>query len=158
LVQPSSRIGRCLKFWRPAFDPIAIRKLLLNVAATDQSGIDDFYQHPGDSGRLGRMLQHLPVTTEAKHILLDEHLPEPLVFLRIDIEGAEVEVLGATWLLRRARMFFRISILSKATLDLDCSTRSFARIGFRKRIPNHFTPKESRAFSKTIEGLDAQIK
>jgi len=131
---------------------------LLNVALTGQPGIYDFHQHRGDSGRLGHPLQNSPATTKVKGVPLDELLAEPVDFLKIDIEGAEVAVLNNTRRLRQARyVFVEYHSFQGHPQQLDRVLGHLSKEGFRYWIQNHFTPKDPWAFSETVEGMDAQL-
>jgi FkbM family methyltransferase len=131
---------------------------LLNLALTGRPGTHDFYQHQGDSGRLGHSLQTSASSIKVKGIFLDELLADPVDFLKIDIEGAEGEVLAATRYLRHARfVFIEYHSFQNHLQELDAILGCLSREGFRYWIQNHFTPRDFWAFAETIEGMDAQI-
>lgn len=132
--------------------------VLLNVALTGQPGNFEFHQHRGDSGRLGHPLENSPSTTRVRGMALDELLAEPVDFLKMDIEGAEVEVLASTKFLQHVRyIFIEYHSFQGHPQNLDTVLAHLSTKGFRYWLQNHFTPKNFWEFGETIEGMDAQI-
>ena len=131
---------------------------LLNVALTAKAGTYDFHQHRGDSGRLGHPFEGSTAPTKVGGIPLDELLSEPVDFLKMDIEGGEVDVLAASRCLHLARFIFvEYHSFEGHPQELNVVLSRLSSAGFRYWLQNHFTPKNRWAFEETIEGMDAQI-
>lgn len=131
---------------------------LLNVALTAKAGAYDFHQHRGDSGRLGHPFGGSTAPIKVGGISLDELLSEPVDFLKMDIEGGEVDVLAASRFLHRARyIFVEYHSFKGHPQELDLVLSRLSSEGFRYWLQNNFTPKNRWAFEETIEGMDAQI-
>ena len=130
----------------------------LNVALTAKAGTYDFHQHRGDSGRLGHPFGGSTAPAKVEGISLDELLSEPVDFLKMDIEGGEVEVLTASRCLHLARFIFvEYHSFEGHPQELDVVLSRLSKEGFRYWLQNHFTPKNRWAFEENIEGMDAQI-
>jgi len=131
----------------------------LNFALTGQAGTYDFYQHGADAGRLRHPLRGLSDSpAKVRGIPLDDLLSQPVDFLKIDIEGGEVEVLSSCKLLRRARyVFIEYHSFQGHPQELDVILSLLSREGFRYWLQNHFTPKKAWDFTEAVEGMDVQV-
>jgi len=132
---------------------------LLNVALTAQAGTYDFYQQGADSGRLRHPLPGLSGSpAKVRGIPLDDLLSHPVDFLKIDIEGGEVEVLSSCTLLHRAHyVFIEYHSFKGHPQELDVILSLLSREGFRYWLQNHFTPKRAWDFTEAVEGMDVQV-
>ena len=132
---------------------------LLNVALAGQAGTYNFYQQGSDSGRLRHPFSDLATPpAKVRGIPLDDLLSQPVDFLKIDIEGGEVEVLSACKLLRRARyVFIEYHSFQGHPQELDVILSLLSREGFRYWLQNHFTPKKPWNFTEAIGGMDVQV-
>lgn len=132
---------------------------LLNVALTGQAGTYDFYQQGADAGRLRHPWPGLPGSpAKVRGIQLDDLLSQPVDFLKIDIEGGEVEVLSACKHLRQAHyVFIEYHSFQGHPQELDVILSLLSREGFRYWLQNHFTPKNPWSFTEAIGGMDVQV-
>jgi FkbM family methyltransferase len=132
--------------------------LLKNCALAGQRSRRKFFSYAGDAGRLDMPLAPgLPVV-EVDCFPLDDFLSEPIDFVKLDLEGAETEVLTSSRLLQKVHHFFiEHHSFSTRPQDLDQALRTLSDSGFRYWIQSQFLPKRPYEKLETNEGMDLQV-
>jgi FkbM family methyltransferase len=130
----------------------------LNLAITAQPGNFRFFQNRADSGRLSLPTKAHHAVTQVKGIPLDDLLTESVDFLKLDIEGSEVEVLASCRNLHRASyLFIEYHSFQGMPQDLEVLLTKLKSAGFRYWLQNHFSPKNAWGFTESVEGMDVLI-
>lgn len=132
--------------------------VLKNCALARQSGRRKFFPHAGDAGRLDVPLAHdLPVV-EVDCLPLDYFLSEPIDFVKLDLEGAETEVLTSSCRLHQIHyLFIEHHSFPGRPQDLDQTLQALSESGFRYWIQSQFLPKRPYEKLETNEGMDLQV-
>jgi FkbM family methyltransferase len=131
---------------------------LKNCALAGQRGRRKFFSHAGDAGRLDVPLAPTFPSVEVDCLPLDDFLSEPVDFVKLDLEGAETEVLTSSRHLHQIHYLFieHHSFLGRFQ-DLDQALRSLSDSGFRYWIQSQFLPKRPYEKLETNEGMDLQV-
>lgn len=128
------------------------------VALAGKSGHFQFFQNRGDSGRLMHPSNVHHATTSIEAIPLDDLLLEPVDFLKLDIEGSEVQVLATSKNLHRAGfVFVEYHSFQGWPQELEIVLEKLKSQGFRYWIQNHFTPSRYWDFTESIGGMDCLV-
>ena len=132
--------------------------LLKNCALAGQRGRRKFFSHAGDAGRLDVPLaSNLPVV-EVDCLTLDNFLSEPIDFVKLDLEGAETEVLTSSCRLHQIHyLFIEHHSFPGRPQDLDQTLQALSESGFRYWIQSQFLPKRPYEKLETNEGMDLQV-
>jgi FkbM family methyltransferase len=132
--------------------------LLKNCALAGQRGRRRFYSHLGDAGRLDVPLSPASGGLEVDCLPLDDFLLEPIDFVKLDLEGAETEVLASSRLLHKIHhLFIEHHSFPARPQDLDQALRTLSDAGFRYWIQSQFLPKRPYEKLETNEGMDLQV-
>jgi FkbM family methyltransferase len=129
---------------------------LVNSAISSSSQPIDFFSEGADAGRVHPRdgSSALKVCT----VSLDEFLQEPVDFLKMDIEGAETEVLIRSKMLSSVKtLFVEFHSFQDAPQELDLLLKKLSEEGFRYYIQTQFCPP--RPFCKLDHylGMDLQL-
>jgi len=132
--------------------------VLKNCALAGQHGRRKFFPHTGDAGRLDVPLApDLPVV-EVDCLPLDNFLSEPIDFVKLDLEGAETEVLTSSRRLHQIHyLFIEHHSFPARPQDLDQVLQTLSDSGFRYWIQSQFLPKRPYEKLETNEGMDLQV-
>ena len=132
--------------------------LFKNCALAGQRGRRKFFSQTGDAGRLDIPLVPALAGVDVDCLPLDDFLSEPIDFVKLDLEGAETEVLTSSRRLHQIHYLFieHHSFLGRFQ-DLDQALRSLSDSGFRYWIQSQFLPKRPYEKLETNEGMDLQV-
>lgn len=126
---------------------------LLNAAVWDTSGTTQFVASGTDGGHLEKLTYSSSTNsvvnrTEVATVRLRDYLNEKVDFLKIDIEGAEFEVLAdcADRLLNVDKMFVEVHSFIKKKQRLGEFFTSLENAGFRVHV--HSSSRSARPFRK----------
>jgi hypothetical protein len=123
-----------------------------------QRGQRKFFPHAGDAGRLDVPLASASTGVEVDCFPLDDFLSEPIDFVKLDLEGAETEVLTSSRLLHCIHhLFIEHHSFTTRPQDLDQALRTLSDSGFRYWIQSQFLPKKPYEILETNEGMDLQV-
>jgi FkbM family methyltransferase len=129
---------------------------LANRAVSATAGLAVFYREGADSGRLSPLGEGETVTVET--VSLDDLIDEPIDFLKMDIEGAETEVLCASTRLDRvANLFVEYHSLVGAPQTLPALLQKLSACGFRYHIRHQFGASRPLTENKVRQGMDMQL-
>jgi len=131
---------------------------LLQKAISHQTNPIFFYSEGADAGRIGTPFQQDGVPISIETIQLDDLIEGPVDFLKIDIEGAEVDVLLVCQKLDQVNhLFVEYHSFSKTPQRLHELLTFLASKGFRYYMTTVFSQKEP--FVQTLEhlGFDLQL-
>ena len=132
--------------------------ILKNCALARQSGRRKFFPHAGDAGRLDVPLAPDLPMVEVDCLTLDNFLSEPIDFVKLDLEGAETEVLASSRHLHQVHhLFIEHHSFINRPQDLDQALRSLSQSGFRYWIQSQFLPKRPYERLEANEGMDLQV-
>jgi len=89
---------------------------------------------------------------------LDDFLSEPIDFVKLDLEGAETEVLTSSRHLDKIHhLFIEHHSFPARPQDLDQTLHALSNSGFRYWIQSQFLPKRPYEKLETNEGMDLQV-
>lgn len=132
--------------------------ILKNCALARQSGRRKFFPHAGDAGRLDVPLAPDLPMVEVDCLTLDSFLSEPIDFVKLDLEGAETEVLTSSCRLHQIHyLFIEHHSFPGRSQDLDQALHALSESGFRYWIQSQFLPKRPYEKLETNEGMDLQV-
>ena len=132
--------------------------VLKNCAFARQSGRRKFFPHAGDAGRLDVPLAPDLPMVEVDCLTLDSFLSEPIDFVKLDLEGAETEVLTSSRCLHQIHyLFIEHHSFPGRPQDLDQTLQALSESGFRYWIQSQFLPKRPYEKLETNEGMDLQV-
>ena len=132
--------------------------LLKNCALAGHRGRRKFFPHTGDAGRLDVPLSLTMAVVEVDCLPLDDFLLEPIDFVKLDLEGAETEVLKSCRRLNQIHhLFVEHHSFPDRPQDLDQTLQSLSDAGFRYWIQSQFLPKRPYEKLETNEGMDLQV-
>lgn len=132
--------------------------VLKNCALAGQRGRRNFFPHAGDAGRLDVPLSLTMAAVEVDCLPLDDFLSEPIDFVKLDLEGAETEVLTSCRRLNHIHhLFVEHHSFPTRPQDLDQALRTLSDAGFRYWIQSQFLPKRPYERLQTNEGMDLQV-
>jgi len=125
------------------------------VAATAEPVV--FHREGADAGRIHFMTGAKDVLT-LPTIVLDELLTQPVDFLKIDIEGAETEVLAAS---RRldcvSQLMVEYHSFADAPQELPRLLNMLAEAGFRYYVQTQYCPRQPLVKGTAHLGMDLQL-
>ena len=117
----------------------------------------DFHVEGADGGRV-HALRDSRKTIAVEGIKLDDLIDGPVDFLKMDIEGAEVEVLeGCEKLDQVKQMFVEYHSFADRPQDLHCLLQVLSRHGFRYYLKTQFCSEQPLIEPITQLGMDLQI-
>lgn len=130
---------------------------LLQRAVSGSAGPVTFYSEGSDSGRMhGTLPSQTPVRVEG--ILLDDLIPGPVDFLKVDIEGAETDaLLACTKLGLVDRLFVEYHSFRNAPQTLHRLLARLEEAGFRYYVRHVFAPSHALCDVKDYLGMDLQL-
>ena len=132
--------------------------VLKNCALAGQRDRRKFYPHAGDAGRLDVPLASASTGVEVDCLPLDDFLSEPIDFVKLDLEGAETEVLTSSRQLDKIHhLFIEHHSFVGRPQDLDQALHTLSNSGFRYWIQSQFLPKRPYERLETNEGMDLQV-
>lgn len=132
------------------------RLRLLPKALAATSGKRTFQSRGADAGRLAPI--DIPGGLTVDCLALDELLSEPVDFLKLDLEGAETEVLEASRNLARVNyLFVEHHSFAGTPRTLDRLLRGLQGQGFTYWIQSQFLPDRPWEEVRTNEGMDLQL-
>jgi len=132
--------------------------LLKNCALAGQRSRRRFFSHAGDAGRLDVPLASASTGVEVDCLPLDDFLSEPIDFVKLDLEGAETEVLTSSRQLDKIHhLFIEHHSFAGRPQDLDQALHTLSNSGFRYWIQSQFLPKRPYEKLETNEGMDLQV-
>ena len=131
---------------------------LFQRAVTNSSGLMvDFHLEGADGGRVHR-LRNSSQTVAVQTIKLDDLIDGPVDFLKMDVEGAEVEVLGGCAKLNQVnQLFVEYHSFADRPQDLDLLLGILKRHGFRYYLKTQFCSRQPLTEIQTQLGMDLQI-
>lgn len=116
-----------------------------------------FHHEGADAGRIHKM-QNAKGECTVPVIGLDELLQEPVDFLKIDIEGAETDVIcSCTRLEAAAQVFLEYHSFADAAQSLHRVLEKLASSGFRYYLRTQFCPKRPLVEESCHLGMDLQV-
>jgi len=132
--------------------------ILKNCAFAGQRSRRMFFSHAGDAGRLDVPLSASSGAVEVDCLPLDDFLLEPIDFVKLDLEGAETEVLTSSRHLHKIHyLFIEHHSFAGRPQDLDQTLHTLSNSGFRYWIQSQFLPKRPYEKLETNEGMDLQV-
>lgn len=140
---------------------IAIRKYedvtLINKALSTSKAPVCFYSEGADGGRIFTN-QNAKNIHQVNTIDLDDLINEPIDFLKMDIEGAESEVIPSSRKLGSVRnLFIEYHSFTKSTQELDRVLGKLTSEGFRYYIHTQFCSDRPLIEEKLNIGMDLQL-
>ncbi|MEH6518297.1 MAG: FkbM family methyltransferase [Halioglobus sp.] len=129
---------------------------LVNRALSNSSQPVEFFTEGADAGRVHPRdgSSELKVYTAS----LDEFLQEPVDFLKMDIEGAETEVLIRSKMLSSVKtLFVEYHSFQDAPQELDLLLKKLSEEGFRYYIQTQFCPPRPFCNLDHYLGMDLQL-
>ncbi|TWU47569.1 2-O-methyltransferase NoeI [Rubripirellula tenax] len=132
---------------------------VLHRAVCDREGTVVFNREGSDAGRLSRGANDATSeSTEVEAMTLDGLLCEPVDFLKMDIEGAEVDVLSKSTLLRNvSQLFVEFHSFSNSEQRLSELLLSLENAGFRYYIKTQFCSSKPLLEERHQLGMDLQL-
>jgi FkbM family methyltransferase len=131
---------------------------LKNCALAGERGRKKFFPHSGDAGRLDVPLIPALPAVEVDCVPLDHFLSERIDFVKLDLEGAETEVLTFSRCLHQIHyLFIEHHSFPARPQDLDQTLHALSNSGFRYWIQSQFLPKRPYEKLETNEGMDLQV-
>lgn len=133
------------------------RVRLLRAALAGRRGQRRFEDRGGDAGRLG----HGPEDSDSLQvecIVLDDLLEEPVDFLKMDLEGAETEVLESCRNLSQVDfLFVEHHSFAQQKRNLERVLSCLTSAGFVYWLKPQFAPPRPWEKIQTNEGMDLQV-
>jgi len=131
--------------------------LLLPCALAATPGKRPFQSRGADAGRLD-LEAASAASLEVECLALDDLLTEPVDFLKLDLEGAETEVLEASHRLDRVEfLFVEHHSFAGSPRNLERLLSVLSRSGFTYWIRSQFLPDRPWERIQTNEGMDLQV-
>lgn len=142
-----------LSFWGDQKNPVQ----LLCAALAGSRGPRQFEDRGGDAGRLGKGLKDSD-GLQVKCIVLDDLLDEPVDFLKMDLEGAETEVLESSQNLGQVEfLFVEHHSFAHQSRTLERVLRCLTSAGFCYWLKPQFAPARPWEKIEMNEGMDLQV-
>jgi len=142
--------------WNAAVHDLADVTLINKVVAA-QAGQVEFHREGADAGRIHFMSGAKDVLT-LPTIALDELLTQPVDFLKIDIEGAETEVLAAS---RRLDLVSQLMVeyhsFADSPQELPRLLSTLTEAGFRYYVQTQYCPRQPLTKATAHLGMDLQL-
>ena len=154
LIEPDPDVFACLKYNIESQD---IKKaILVNAAISNTDGQLEFRSEGGASGRL---VANGKGNRTVRAIRLSSVLNHPVEFLKMDIEGAELDVLeeSQTKLMNVKRMFIEYHSFNDRPQKLSEILRILSEAGFRYQIHEDFTSRNPFKHIEDNDGMDLQL-
>ncbi|BAU66582.1 FkbM family methyltransferase [Stanieria sp. NIES-3757] len=130
---------------------------LLNKAVSKEAGTIDFFSEGADGGRI-HPLEDSQAKFEVECIKLDQLLEEPVDFLKIDIEGAETEVIcDANKLDNVSQLFIEYHSFKDTEQTLGQILDKLTAYGFRYYIHTQFCSQNPLVEKSLQLGMDLQL-
>ena len=130
---------------------------LINKAVAVKRGPVTFYKQGADGGSL-HALQDSRGSVQVESISIDELLCRPVDFLKVDIEGAEVDVLcGCTKLENVSKLFIEYHSFSDSEQELDRMLNKLKQNGFRYYIYDLAVPQNPFLHPLQLPVMDMQL-
>ena len=116
-----------------------------------------FYREGADAGRIHR-LRNAKARVTVPVVSLDELLREPVDFLKMDIEGAETDVLCASKRLQDvAQLMVEYHSFADAPQSLQQVLQQLVAAGFRYYVQTQFCPDRPLIEESSHLGMDMQV-
>jgi FkbM family methyltransferase len=142
--------------WNVAEHDLADVTLIKKVVAA-QAGEVEFHREGADAGRIHFMAGAKEVL-RLPTIALDELLTQSVDFLKIDIEGAETEVLAASRRLDRARqLMVEYHSFTDSPQELPRLLNTLSEAGFRYYVQTQYCARQPLTKSTAHLGMDLQL-
>jgi FkbM family methyltransferase len=131
---------------------------LINRALWKSCGTMQFWSEGSWSGRLASNGD--APNTEVKSVRLGDYIQRPVQFLKMDIEGAEIDVLEecACKLHFVERLFLEYHSFADQPQRIETLFQILASAGFRVQIHPEFVADQPFVQRKSISGFDFQMK
>jgi len=130
---------------------------LINKAVSPSAQPVEFHHEGSCAGRIFP-LETAQETFKVDPISLDELISEPVDFLKMDIEGAESEVIASSNNLHRVpQLFVEYHSFKGADQSLGALLEKLSSCGFRYYIHSHFCSPRPLIEEKLQLGLDLQL-
>jgi FkbM family methyltransferase len=142
--------------WNVAVHDLADVTLINKVVAA-QAGQVQFHREGADAGRMHFMAGAKGVLT-LPTIALDELLTQSVDFLKIDIEGAETEVLAASRRLDRVgQLMVEYHSFADSPQELPRLLSALTEAGFRYYVQTQYCPRQPLTKTTAHLGMDLQL-
>lgn len=130
---------------------------LINKALAIQPGKITFHREGADAGRIHELAGAIEVLT-VPAITLDELLTERVELLKIDIEGAESDVIcGSSRLHMVDQMMVEYHSFADTPQSLHRLLTKLSESGFRYQLQTQFCPRQPLVDSECHLGMDLQL-
>lgn len=131
--------------------------LLMNKAVTSSKGLVHFFREGADGGRIWP-IEGCRAIVEIETVNLDDLIVEPVEFLKMDIEGAEAEVICSSNKLRDiSHLFIEYHSFKDAEQSLGSILEKLRFEGFRYYIHKQFCSPRPFLEERVRIGQDLQL-
>jgi len=128
------------------------------AAVSPTAGEIDFYSSGADSGRLTPHVTLPSATHRVRSVALDSLIDEPVDFLKMDIEGAEIDVLLTSVKLKAvSRIFVEYHSFVGHEQRLDELLSHLRQLGFRTWIQTQYCPALPFHETRPHADMDLQL-
>lgn len=131
--------------------------VLLNKAVAPDAGVVQFHSEGADGGRI-HALEACHVVHQVEAVVLDSLIEGPVDFLKMDIEGAEVDVICSSARLGQVgSIFIEYHSFEHSPQRLGAMLEHLASNGFRYYIHTQFCAGQPLIEKKSSLGMDLQL-
>ncbi len=131
---------------------------LLNKALSHEKDSVSFHREGADAGRIHGLGEACKESMQVETVQLDDLIGEQVDFLKIDVEGAETDVICASEKLRRvSSMFVEYHSFADAPQSLPRLLSALSDQGFRYYIQTQYCPAQPLTDPTHHLGMDLQL-